>query len=482
MRNPRDTGITRDPYVPQTLDTSRWVQHSTYGGGFVSTLTIRVRRATALVVALGLLTAGCTSGDTTSTTGPTTLLTIATTSSATTPSNDALVTGSYPIVDTGQTATYDASSPIPAPAPGEAFYGQDAQYDGNAPSYTDNADGTVTDNVTGLMWTQSLDLNGDGEINVSDKLSYANALASAASVTVGGYDDWRLPTIKELYSLIEFTGVDPSGYEGTDVVGLIPFIDTSVFAFGYGDTANGERVIDAQMATSTLYVDVTAGGQATMFGVNFADGRIKGYGLTGKPGGSGEKLFYVYYVRGASGYGVNDLHDNGDGTITDAATGLMWAQDDSGTGMNWEDALAWAQRANAESYRGYDDWRLPNVKELQSIVDYTRSPGTTDSAAIDPIFSTTAITNEAGQADYPAFWSSTTHVSWTRDRDGAFGAYVAFGRAMGYMNGSWVDVHGAGAQRSDPKTGSASDYPTGRGPQGDAIRIDNFVRLVRDAT
>jgi streptogramin lyase len=47
------------------------------------------------------------------------------------------------------------------------------------------------------------------------------------------------------------------------------------------------------------------------------------------------------------------------------------------------------------------------------------------------------------------------------------------------MNG-WIDVHGAGAQRSDPKTGEAEDYPFGRGPQGDAIRIYNYVRLVRN--
>jgi hypothetical protein len=42
-----------------------------------------------------------------------------------------------------------------------------------------------------------------------------------------------------------------------------------------------------------------------------------------------------------------------------------------------------------------------------------------------------------------------------------------------------LDVHGAGAQRSDPKTGSADRFPYGRGPQGDVIRIENMVRCVR---
>ncbi len=49
---------------------------------------------------------------------------------------------------------------------------------------------------------------------------------------------------------------------------------------------------------------------------------------------------------------------------------------------------------------------------------------------------------------------------------------------MGFMD-FWQDVHGAGAQRSDPKDGDPSLYPNGNGPQGDAIRINNYVRCVR---
>ncbi len=169
--------------------------------------------------------------------------------------------------------------------------------------------------------------------------------------------------------------------------------------------------------------------------------------------------------------------DNGDGTITDNATGLIWTKSDSGTGMNWQEALAWVQTKNAANYLGHSDWRLPNAKELQSIVDYTRSPDTSGLAAIDPVFTCTSITNEAGQADYPYYWTGTTHASG--DGSGAAAVYVAFGRAMGYMNGSWRDAHGAGAQRSDPKSGDPTHWPYGHGPQGDAIRIYNYVRAVR---
>lgn len=396
--------------------------------------------------------------------------------------NDAINDGtptSYFVVDTGQEVCYDDSVELDAcPVEGESFFGQDAQHAGNPPSFTDNGDGTVTDHVTGLMWQQSPDVDEDGDIDATDKMSYDEAVAGAGELDLGGYTDWRLPTIKELYSLIDFRGIDPSGYEGTDTSGLTPFIDTDYFEFAYGDADAGERIIDAQYASSNLYVANTAGdGGGTLFGVNFADGRIKGYGLT--LFGS-DKTFFVIYVRGNSEYGENTFTDNSDGTIADDATELMWSQDDSGEGLDWEEALAWVQEKNAEGYLGYDDWRLPNVKELQGIVDYNRSPDTTGTAAIDSSFNSTSIVNEAGETDYACYWSSTTHANWS-DSAGSFGAYVAFGRAMGYMNDGWVDVHGAGAQRSDPKAGDPADFPAGNGPQGDAIRIYNYVRLVRDA-
>ena len=382
----------------------------------------------------------------------------------------------YRIVDSNPAACYDNDQLVPCPGQGSAFAGQDGNYQGAVASYQNNGDGTVSDLVTGLMWSQSADLNGDGTINASDKLSLTNALNGADSSTLGGYDDWRLPTIKELYSLILFDGTDVSACPGGSC-SATPFIDTRYFSYAYGDTSAGERVIDAQFATSTKYVSTTMNGDETMFGVNFADGRIKGYELSMR---GTDKTFFVLYVRGGNNYGVNAFADNGNGTITDNATGLTWMQSDSGTGMNWESALAYCEGYSAA---GSDDWRLPSVKELQSILDYSRSPDTTNSPAIDPVFTSTAITVEDGSTDYPFYWSSTTHAS---SNGGAnFAAYVSFGSAYGYMTGpnggtaQLMDVHGAGAQRSDPKTGSASEYPEGHGPQGDVVRVDSYVRCVR---
>ncbi|RKY47476.1 MAG: hypothetical protein DRP88_04385 [Candidatus Neomarinimicrobiota bacterium] len=385
-----------------------------------------------------------------------------------------LYSQTYKIVDTGQDKCYNNNYEISPPSPGEAFFGQDAQFNGYQPSYTDDGDGTITDNVTGLMWSKSPDLNRDDTINAEDKLTYHDALTWADTLTLAGYDDWRLPTVKELYSLIMFYGIDPSGYTG-QTTGLKPFIDTDYFEFAYGDKAAGERIIDAQFATSTRYVSTTMDGNETIFGVNFADGRIKGYPIT--------KKFYVLFVRGNPEYGKNNFVDNGDGTISDLATGLMWQKGDSEKGMNWQEALAWVQQKNDENFLGYNDWRLPNIKELQSIVDYSRSPTTSYSAAIDPLFQCSIIIDEGGNENYPFYWSSTTHVNM---QGGKNAAYIAFGEGLGWMtdpfgnNPTLMDVHGAGCQRSDPKQGDPLDWPYGRGPQGDVIRIYNYVRLVRD--
>ncbi len=425
--------------------------------------------------------------------------------------------GTYSIVDTDQTKFYDDIDELMiVPQEIMAFYGQDAMYDGNQPSYQDNGDGTVTDLVTGLMWQQ----------DPGEKMTYSEAVSGAISFDLAGYDDWRLPSIKELYSLILFSGEDVSP-EAEDSGDLNPFIDTEYFYFEYGDTSAGERIIDSQYASSTVYVGHSELGQL-VFGVNFADGRIKGYGTGGMPGQEDGKLFCILYVRGNEDYGTNNYVDNNDGTITDYATGLMWQTEDSGEGMNWEDALEYSEDLE---YAGYDDWRLPNVKELQSIVDYTRAPDIHGSAAIDPLFSTTSITDEGGNDNYPFFWSSTTHAN---AMGGSFGAYVAFGEALGWMQGSQgdlppppgdgeepppggdlppppggddppggdlppppggedplenssegeyqlMDVHGAGAQRSDPKSGDPADFEYGNGPQGDVVRIYNYVRCVRSA-
>lgn len=405
---------------------------------------------------------------------------------------------SYPVVDTGQHACYGAIGNVrltACPAPGARYYGQDAQYSANESSYTDNGDGTVTDNVTGLMWQKSF----------TDDVAWSDAAGLAAKADTGGYRDWRVPTIKELYSLIDFSGSTGTGRPDspTPPSDAAPYIDIQAFDFEYPSQSwalpgAGSRYIDAQYISSTVYTGTTMRGVRTFFGVNFADGRIKGYPLEGGP----NRGWDLRLVRGPRDYGVNNFADNGDGTVSDSATGLMWMKADSGdtafTGavadnhypdgrMDWPEALAFCE---ASSHAGYSDWRLPNAKELQTIVDYSRSLQATRSAAINPVFAATTISDERGSANYAGYWTSTTLLDGREP--GTDAVVVYFGEALGSLSFGFgrprasrdisdiMDVHGAGAQRSDPKTGDPAAYPVfGFGPQGDVRRVYNLVRCTR---
>ncbi len=366
--------------------------------------------------------------------------------------------GGYPIVDTNVTIFYDANGEIEEPQPGEPFYGQDGHYEITPCDYTDNGDGTISDNVTGLMWQKESDQGK--KITWEEAM---NGLDAFNAKKLGGHDDWRIPTIKELYSLAQYSGV----YRNH--VCEVPYFDDDYFVAL--DSLNpGDRSLDVQTISSTIYDSVTLGRVTTMFGFNFRDGCIKGYPST--------KTFTLYHVRGNTHYGQNIFVDNGNGTISDLATGLMWMTCDSGWfdageagngTMNWEDALAWCERLG---FGGHTDWRLPSAKELQSIVDYNRSPDTTDSPAIDPIFQCTEIKNLGGIKDWAYYWAASPFRIKSS-------VYVAFGRGMGMFGGYAMDVHGAGSQKADDRDADRADYPEQSGAQGDENHVFNMVRAVR---
>jgi Ca2+-binding RTX toxin-like protein len=144
--------------------------------------------------------------------------------------------------------------------------------------------------------------------------------------------------------------------------------------------------------------------------------------------------------------------------------------------MNWQSALSYAENS---TLAGYSDWFLPDAKQLQSIVDYSQSPYATNSAnvgpAIDDRYFHLTNTGSTSNQDYGYYWSSTTHVE---GGTGDYAVYIAFGTAWGYTNNRWQDVHGAGAQRSDPKAQDGS-YPVYNGPQGDYLSISNYALIAR---
>lgn len=362
-------------------------------------------------------------------------------------------TVAFVLTDTGQDTFYDEDgNEISTPVEGDALYGQDAQFTGTASSFKDNGDGTVTDLNTGLMWQQTPDY---------ERHNYYDAFDYVDGLEIGGYTDWRLPTIKELYSLLNSNGkLDPTNTSGSQ-----PYLFDEYFDFEY----DANIPYAGQYWSSTKYVK---GGLQTnniegAFGFNFADGHIKSY-ETGLyfDGTSGvqDPGCFVRAVRGEENvYGVNNFVDNGDGTVTDNGTGLMWQQVDDGNTYDWKGALAMASNSNLA---GYTDWRLPNTKELQSIVDYEK----TTIPAIDETYFT--CTNEDSW-----FWTSTTQGDFPYTA-----CYIAFGYAYSRDNSSateYYDWHGAGAQRSDPKSGDPEDYILESDNADDLLRIQNYVRLVR---
>jgi len=123
--------------------------------------------------------------------------------------------------------------------------------------------------------------------------------------------------------------------------------------------------------------------------------------------------------------------DHGDGTVTDTCTGLEWQKDTADVNGNGsigdEDHLSWQGALNYcenLSFAGHSDWRLPNVRELQSIVDYGR-----ETPAIDPVF----------EAVSYWYWSSTTCVdnpgyAWIGDFDvGVVGGYGIDEKGLDYF-------------------------------------------------
>ncbi len=119
--------------------------------------------------------------------------------------------------DTGQTTCYDMSGNVIAcPAEGQPLHGQDAQYHGSAPSYTDNGNGTVTDNNTGLVWQKNTaDTNNDGSITnddypSGDRMTWQDAVDYCNGLSFAGASDWRLPERIELRSIVDYGRYNPA--------------------------------------------------------------------------------------------------------------------------------------------------------------------------------------------------------------------------------------------------------------------------------
>ena len=231
----------------------------------------------------------------------------------------------------------------------------------------------------------------------------------------GGYIDWRLPTIKELAYIVKYS----ISYPGPTIdAGYFPSTQASFY-----------------WASSTFAYDTSV-----------AWGVIFNYGYDGyadKNGGG-----FVRAVRGGLSASLDALDseslnvastaaggytDNGNGTVTDTSTNLVWQQTGPANTMTWVQALAYCEGLNLGNHT---DWRPPTTKELRSLADYSR---------YSPAINTTYFPSTRAAF----YWSSTTYSSNTSnacgvDYDYGFDNYdgksnnyyvraVRGGQALGYL-------------------------------------------------
>lgn len=223
--------------------------------------------------------------------------------------------------DTGQTQSFTDTP------------GEDSDFNQNPPLFMINGDGTATDMVTGLMWQQ----NDSGEMTIEAAEAYCQNLV------LGGYSDWRMPSAQEAFSILHH------GFQN-------PPLDLSVFTnTGAEYWWTGERQTNNP---DKVWVTNAGGGIG-----NHPKGETISAG--------GTKKFHVRAVRDvAPPPMIFTQFTDADSIILDHLTGLEWQRFAIPDSMTWENALVYAEHLELQ---GKSDWRLPNIKELESLNDETQS-------------------------------------------------------------------------------------------------------------
>ena len=240
--------------------------------------------------------------------------------------------------------------------------------------FTDNGDGTVTDNMTGLEWLKNAGCFAPA--NWSAALGDANALANGGCGLRDGSKagDWRLPNLWELESLVDVSAANPA------LTPENPFLNVSMASYW----------------TSTSYYGGETGSPWAWI-IRMSDGRYTNDGIANLKSAANQ----VWAVKGTSGgavklqatglsvaYQAGDdgtlktgvpmafprFVDNGNGTITDTTTGLIWLKKADCINQTWAAAVS-AVNTLASGQCGLNDgstagsWRMPNRKEMESLGD-----------------------------------------------------------------------------------------------------------------
>jgi len=216
---------------------------------------------------------------------------------------------------------------------------------------------SVIDKITGLEWQKETDSFYDPNWN------WIAAREHCALLDLNNKTDWRLPSVSALMSIVYY--------------GSLPGSQPTINIFAFPSTYKEKYWTSNWKADP--YGDVWT--------INFKSGHIKAIGYQGL----GEQV-YARCVRSTITQG-SVLRDNGDHTVSDLATGLLWQKTRSVVARSWTTAQEYCSNLELGNF---SDWRLPNVKELASIIDYR-----VDDPAIDTLMA-------AGTSSQKPFWSDTS--------------------------------------------------------------------------
>jgi len=254
---------------------------------------------------------------------------------------------------TGQKTCMNDDYEIDCPSVGEDFSGQDAQYaklgycipksftiSGNAPERI------VSDNNTGLHWQQILPelyYGCTGEDMEGKKCKWQEAVNYCNDLNYGGYNDWRLPTVEELETIVDYgklyPAVDEAYFPNAPLKGFWSYSSM----VGFADNA--------------WYVDLADGD-------TWGDAKSSEYG--------------VRCVRGSvllTEHSFSEVEINDETIVIDSATNFQWTKDYSSEYKTWKEALSYCENLY---FGGYSDWRLPNINELKTLINRNKYNAASD--------------------------------------------------------------------------------------------------------
>jgi len=282
---------------------------------------------------------------------------------------------SVTLLCTGQLDCYNDTEMVPmCPTDSQSFFGQDANYTVESqcilPQIALRENSYVSiieDSVTGLQWYEYMPIDWNSYIdirNLCDNLEY------------GGFNDWRMPTIYELHTIFNYGKHDPA-------------VTKSVF----------KNIVSNKIWSKTAHpaIEKTLWIVDTEFGYTDYQKRAPD---TGDPEGTG--LGGVLCVRGDEyKFTADSIELLNDGTFYDTRNLRMWHAAASDEVKTWTEALSYCENS---TLGGHDNWRLPNVTELMSLIDYNAAPDN-------------FLADLGGDSTSPKepFWTSTTFEAYPQN-------------------------------------------------------------------